>query len=157
MSREWIRAVVKVLALGLTLMAPVLMLTAQTKPAAAEEPLYGTWVNEQFGTGTGNPQKCVYFADGRELDYMMAADKEPWMENKLKVEDQWRDEDGNYWYKLSWTSWYYGYSSGEIYKGYSLVKVSASGSTLEGVAAESRIPDAEDWSLIPHPAYYRQP
>lgn len=143
----------KVLAVCLVCLVPLLALSAQSK--TADEPLYGAWVNEQFGTGKGSPQKLV-ISPGRELDYLMLTDKEPWAESALKIENQWMDEEGNYWYTISWTYWYCGYSSGEIYKGYSLVKISASGDTLEGVVAESRIPDAEDWSLIPHPAYYRQ-
>ncbi len=146
----------KVLVVCLACLVPVMALTAQAKTAEGE-PLFGTWVNEEFGTGKGVPQKFMISADGRELDYMMLTDQEPWLESKLKIEDQWRDEEGNYWYTLSWTSWYYGYSSSDnIFKGYSLVKVSASGSTIEGVQAESRVPDAEDWGLIPHPAFYRQ-
>ncbi len=135
----------------------------QQVESAADQPLYGTWVNERFGTGKGGPQKCVLLSDGRELDYLMMTDKEPWVELELKIEDQWRDEQGNYWYTLSWKAWYYGSPSkqqeeglGCGSKGYSLVKVDASGTTIESVQAESRIPDAEDWGLIPHPVYYRR-
>jgi hypothetical protein len=154
------RSVVKVLVICLACAVPLLALTAQAKSAAADEPLFGTWVNEEFGTGKGCPQKCMLYPDGRELDYMMTTDEQPWWENKFKIEDRWRDNDGNNWYTLSWTGGYYGYfdtsavSCGS--KGYSLVKVGASGTTIESVTAESRIPDAEDWGLIPHPAYYRQ-
>ncbi len=145
----------KVLVVFLACVVPILGLSAQ--PKQAEEPLYGIWVNEQFGMGKGSPQKHVISPDGREVDYLMLADKEPWTESRLKIENQWIDPEGNCWYTLSWTSWYYGYPSGHLDKGYALVKISASGSRIERVTAGSRIPDVEDWSLIPHPVYYRQP
>jgi len=153
------RGVVKVLAICLACVVPILALSAQARPA--QEPLYGTWINEDFGTGKGGPQRCVIFPDGREWDYLMITDKEPHTESKLKIEKQWRDGEGNYWYTISWMGWYYGYpdkNDGTCgSKGYSLVKVNASGTTIESVQAESRIPDEEDWSLIPHPAYHREP
>ena len=91
----------------------------------------------------------------------MLTDKEPDTESKLKIEKKWRDKEGNYWYALSWTGWYYGHleESDPAYnnKGYSLIKVNAAGTTIESIQAESRIPDEEDWALMPHPAYRRQP
>jgi len=158
MSKERIRRVVKALAVCLAGMVPVLALTAQPKPAAADEPLFGTWVNEEYGTGKG-PQKSVIFADGRMLDYMMTADREPHYESKFWIEDQSRDQEGNFWYKLRVKTWYYGYPQTEeniFGDGYSLVKVNAPGTTIESVWAGSRVPDQEDWGLIPHPAFYRQ-
>ena len=157
MSKELIRGVVKV-PICLACAILVLALTAQAKPAAADEPLFGTWVNEEFGTGKG-PQKSVFFSDGRILDYMMIADKEPHYESKFWIEDQSRDQEGNSWYKLRVKTWYYGYpqTKENIFgDGYSLVKVNASGTTIESVWAGSRMPDEEDWGLIPHPVFYRQ-
>jgi hypothetical protein len=157
MSREWFCRVAKVLAICLVFMAPVLTLTAQASPAA-DEPLFGTWVNGEFGTGKG-PQKCVFLVDGREFDYMMMTDKEPEYESKFWITDQSMDQEGNYWYKIRIKTWYYGFPRTEeniFGDGYALVKVDASGTTIESVWAGSRMPDEEDWGLIPHPAFYRQ-
>ncbi len=155
------RAAVRVLAICLACAVPILALTAQVRQAPAEEPLFGTWINEDYGgTGKGSPQKVVFFADGRELDYMMVSDQEPYWEYRVQIEDRWKDEEGNYWYTLSWRGGYYGYpeqSGACAGEGFSLVKVNASNTTIESVWAESRIPDQEDWGLIPHPPYYRQP
>jgi hypothetical protein len=57
-------------------------------------------------------------------------------------------------------TWYYGYPQTEANifgDGYVLVKVNPDGTAIESVWAQSRMPDAEDWGLIPHPAFYRQP
>ncbi len=157
MRNERIRAVAKALAVCLACVVPVLPLSAQAKPSA-DEPLYGTWVNEEFGTGKG-PQKSVILADGRILDYILIADGEPHYESKFWIEDQSTDQEGNYWYKLRVKTWYYGYPQTEANifgDGYSLVKVNASRAAIESVWAGSRMPDEEDWGLIPHPAFYRQ-
>ncbi len=151
--------VVRVLALCLACLVPILALAAQAKPAV--EPLYGTWVNEHFGARKGCPQRVVILADGRELDYMMLSDEAPYFEYSNEIVGQWIDREGNFWYQIRFRGWYYGFpaSSGEtcMDKGYSLQRIDASGTALEGVQAESRIPDEEDWSLIPHWVYYRQP
>ena len=63
------RGVLKVLAICLACLVPILALSAQAKPV--EELLFGTWVNTDYGTKQATPQKSVIFADGRILDYMM--------------------------------------------------------------------------------------
>ena len=159
MSKEWFRRVMKVLAISLACAILVLALTAQVKPTATDEPLFGTWVNEDYGTGKGSAQKSVILSDGRILEYMMITDKEPHYESKFWVEDQSIDQEGNFWYKLRVKTWYYGYPQTEeniFGDGYSLIKVNASGTTIESVWAASRMPDEEDWGLIPHPVFYRQ-
>jgi len=153
------RGVLKVLAVCLTCLVPILALSAQARPA--KESLFGTWVNEEYGTRKGSPQRVVIFADGRELNYMMLTDEEPYFEYSNKIVGQWIDEEGNFWYQIRFMGWYYGFPApseetcGD--RGYSLLRVSASGTTLEGVQAGSRIPDEEDWSLIPHWILHRQP
>jgi hypothetical protein len=89
----------------------------------------------------------------------MMTDKEPEYESKFWITDQSMDQEGNYWYKIRIKTWYYGFPQTEeniFGDGYALVKVGASGTTIESVWAGSRMPDEEDWGLIPHPAFYRQ-
>lgn len=153
------RGLVRVLAICLACVVPILALTAQTKPA--KDPLPGTWVNEEYGTSKGMSQRFVIFPDGRELHYMMMTDKEPWYEYKSVIEAKWRDAEGNFWYKSRFMGWYYGFPApseetcGD--KGYALVWINASGTTMEAVQAGARYPDEEDWSLMPHGIYYKQP
>jgi hypothetical protein len=151
--------VVRVLVICLACMVPILALSAQAKPA--DEPLFGAWVNEEYSTSKGGiAQKFVVYPDGRELYYGTILDEEPFWEEKIRIEDQWIDEEGNFWYAMSWEGWYSGYpgKSDPAYenKGFRLLRINSSGTTIEGIQAKSRIPDEEDWSLMPHGIWYKQ-
>jgi hypothetical protein len=148
------------LAIGLCCLLPLLALGCATRAAVvkADDPLFGTWINEEYGgisKGT-EAQKCVIFSDGRELDYQTMSDADPEWEGRFTIEEKWVDEEGNHWYKTSWTANYYPYRKEESWKGFGLMRVNASGTILEGVSAEAGYP--EELSVIggAYGVYYRQ-
>lgn len=123
----------------------------------ADDPLLGTWVNEEYG-GVSNmrSQKLVIFAEGRELDYRNIPDTEPEFEGRFTLERTWVDEEGSHWYKMRYRANYYPYRETESWGGYALTRVNAEGAVLEGVNAGAGYP--EQMSVIggDYGVYYRQ-
>jgi hypothetical protein len=73
--------------------ALILLASCATSPpelARVEEPLYGTWVNEEYGAA----HRFVYIPDGTMLIYNRGA-KEPYRESRFSIKEKWTDEIGN--------------------------------------------------------------
>jgi hypothetical protein len=136
------RGAVRVLAICLCCIAPILAITCATKPVVVKQdnPFYGTWVNAEYeGKTPFLSAKFVNFSDGRELDYAKITDQEPYGEGKNTIEETWIDAEGNHWYKVRGTWDYYPYK-GATSKGYGLIRINASGTVWEGVSAEAGYP-----------------
>lgn len=130
-----------------------------TRPAALrpDDPLFGTWVNEEaekLGRVAG--AKSVIFPDGRELLYQYTADAEPMGESQSTVEKTWTDSEGNHWYHIHWVGWGYD-DPGQKWEGFSLVKVNAAGTVLEGMGARFGYPEELDPLSPDYSISYKRP
>ncbi len=141
--RRW-HAVV-VVAIALCCLAPVLAVfgAAGSSGLPADDPLFGTWVNEQYDASPPHLSciaRAVITADGHELDYRLISDTEPLSEWWNTVEQAWV-EAGVHWYRIRTVGWAYPSRAGKV-EGYSVTRVSADGSTLESVWAQYGYPDS---------------
>ena len=110
---------------------------------SADEPLFGTWVNEEYDKlERFEEARSVVYPDGRQLDYEHIADTVPVWENQLRIEETWVDASGNHWYRIRWTSWLYPSGAGKV-EGYSLDRISQGGTVIEGVSAQYGYPEPE--------------
>jgi beta-lactamase regulating signal transducer with metallopeptidase domain len=135
-------AAMRVLVICLCCIVPLLALTCATKPMVVkpDDPIFGTWVNEEYDKGNRAwNARFEMFPDGRELDYLKSADQTPSNEGRNVFEEKWVDTDGNHWYKIRATNWLYPSKAG-YWEGFAVVRVSASGTVLEGVSAELGYP-----------------
>ena len=97
----------------------------------------GTWINTDYGKGS-NPQKKVYYSDGRWEEYKQVTNEIRCDWGKATILDKWVDSKGNVWYKTHWESSHLGW------KGYAMGKISNSGNTLESIQASESYP-IEEW------------
>jgi beta-lactamase regulating signal transducer with metallopeptidase domain len=140
------KAMVRVVLVGLACLLPLLAVTGSTRPMtfALDEPIIGTWVNPKTERVKGLNAKSVVYPDGRQLDYQKISDTVPIEEYQLAVEEKWTDSQGNRWYKVRWSGWYYGFSKPNFtecaWKGYTLVRINAAGTVSESVGAELAYP-----------------
>jgi hypothetical protein len=137
------RGAARVLAICLCCIVPILAITCATKPEVVKEDnaLFSTWVNAEYeGKAPAFSAKFVTFPDGRQLDYLKIADTTPEWESRFTIEETWIDAEGNHWYKSRWTTDYYPYKEAR-FKGYGLIRISASGTVWEGVGAEAGYPE----------------
>jgi hypothetical protein len=146
-------------AIALCFLLPLLALGCATGAVVvkADDPLFGTWINEEYGgVSKSSPQKCVIFSAGRELDYKTMSDAQPEWEGRFTIEKAWVDEEGNHWYKTRWTGNYFPYRIEESWKGFGLTRINNSGTIMESVSAEAGYP--EELSVLggAYGIYYRQ-
>ena len=97
----------------------------------------GAWINTDYGKRK-NPQKKVYYSDGRWEDYysvdnLIAID---W--GKTTIIEKRLDSKGNVWYRTHFES------LGTGATGYTMGKISNSGNTLEVIWASESYP-IEEW------------
>jgi hypothetical protein len=91
------------------------------------------------------PQKIIFNSDGTGGSSSWADSKEPTYRTKILITGKWTDSEGNIMYKDHWVGdW------GE--EGYSLLKISNSGNTLEYVFDSDKHPNKID----PKHSYYRK-
>jgi hypothetical protein len=123
---------------SLILLAAVLLASCATSHprglARVEDPLYGTWVNEEI---VGS--KVVYNPDGKGLVYNRGA-TEPFEEHRFSIEEKWTDEIGNTYYKVLAKRSSYPYNESKASKWYILHRINAAGDTLESVSSPSEYP-----------------
>ena len=106
------------------------------------EPLYGTWINMDYSGRP--PQKIVFNSDGTGGSSSQVDSSDLTWKFKTLITGKWTDSDGNIMYKDHWVGdW------GE--EGYSLLKISNSGNTLEYVFDGDKQPNKID----PKHSYYR--
>jgi beta-lactamase regulating signal transducer with metallopeptidase domain len=130
-----------VLAICLCCLVPILAITAQTKQPVVEntDMLFGTWINPDGATQEMGA-KVVFFPEYRELWYIRPSDSTPSMETRSVIEETWIDADGNFWYKGRHEGDYYP-SKKAAWNCYWLIKINASGTTLEFVEAGADYPE----------------
>lgn len=141
-----VRGVLRVLAVCLACLVPILALSAQAKTAVLppDDPLFGTWVNEEYdqaiARGENGVSKIVIYSDGRELCYRRIADAEPIREWFQSYEETWVDAEGSHWYKINETGWMYPSRAAKS-QGFWFCKVGSGGTVLEGVWAQYGYPE----------------
>ena len=146
----------KLIPSGAVFVAALLIFTnCATKPhvAKGDEPLYGTWANEEYGFGG----VYVYRPDGTGLGYSKTTDPEPQWECRFVIETKSTDEEGNIYYHVleKWTSRPY-YEDVAV-RWYLSIKIVPSGDVMESIASRSSYvdeitPGAPYWYRI----HYRQ-
>lgn len=92
--------------------------------AKDKEELYGTWINLDYG-GV-RPQKVVWKPDGTGGSFPSANLEKPTYKIRYLITGKWTDSESNIWYKTHWVL-------ETNMEGYSLIKISNSGQTLEYV------------------------
>jgi beta-lactamase regulating signal transducer with metallopeptidase domain len=136
-----VRGAARVLAICLCCIVPILAITAQTKQPVVEntDMLFGTWINPDGATQEMGA-KVVFFPEYRELWYVRPSDSTPNMETRSAIEETWTDADGNFWYKGRHEGDFYP-SKKAAWNCYWLIKINASGTTLEFVESGVRYPE----------------
>jgi len=108
----------KLLVISWVLLATILPVTAETDIS----PLLGTWVNPQYDAERQAPW-FVYKPDGTLEGYATTYAAEPTHVYTYTVEEEWKDPEGVYWYKLVATlDWRFYYL---------LIRISPDGMTYE--------------------------
>jgi len=132
----------------LLVVAPILFAEDYKKEIPVEDAMKifcCTWINDS-GSKT-QTQKDIYYNNGKYEWYWSITDTEPGSTGTFKVENAWKDGEGNIWFTV-WRS----------YKGgtWALSKVSNSGTVLEYVryASNENPPSKIDPDDIWHP-YFR--
>jgi len=156
--------VLRVLALCLACVTPILALSAQARPLLLHptDPLFGTWVNPSFDSAVIEvAARVVLSADGSEKDYRKVADSQPYSTGTFALEAAWIDEEGNRWYKMLWTGDYYPLRTEKPrFSWRYLVRVNAAGNLLDITpGTESVYPKDLDDSQIrfgAHKQYQKQ-
>ena len=104
------------------------------------EEIYGTWVNEKYdGAQSGRPKRArsEWKSDGTFAIYQKSYHDKPALYGTYSITEKWTDK-GDVWYKVAVRI--------ESYKrdGYSLVRISDSGSTWESVYSSNTYPKKID-------------
>ena len=92
--------------------------------AKDNEELYGTWVNLDYKGVV--PQKVIRKPDGTDDFFPSANLEKPTYKSRYLITGKWTDSESNIWYKTHWVL-------ETNMEGYSLIKISNSGQTLEYV------------------------
>jgi hypothetical protein len=128
--------------------------TQSVDDAVDDEPYYGTWVSEDHP----DQGKFVLNPDGSCFRYKLPTDSEPGAECRYTFEEKWRDDEGNYYYRVleTWSDGPYDESS--TYEAFNITMIDPSGHTQ--VVAWSH----EDWpeeipttqTMSMYEVFYRQ-
>ena len=110
------------------------------------EELFGTWVNMNY-TG-GMPPQMVIFKHSEAGYYMSPNDKEPMWKAEVLLSHKWSDAKGNIWYKSQFKAL--------MDSGFSLIKISNSGATLESIHSQWEYPKDLDANSGYYRVYYRK-
>lgn len=144
---------------------PLLAVTCATKPyaAQADEPLYGTWVNEEYANlglvrRNVSDVKYVFTDGGKFFPYTSMSDAEPTFEGRLSFDEKWTDNQGNVYYKAVQTWRWYPYDEGKPFPPGSvhnvLYRINVAGNTLETVCNQLKYPedfsDYAGWYMVHH-------
>ena len=140
-----VRGAVRVLAVCLVCVVPILALTGQARPLLLQptDPLFATWVNAAYeGNVRGVPAKSVFFADGSTSDYYRVSDSEPFFAGDFVLDSVWIDAEGNHWYKMGWIGDDHPMPLKQPrFKALVLARVSATGNWLDIIAGQNRYPE----------------
>ena len=109
--------------------------------AGDNEPLYGTWINMDYGSNYA--QKIFYNSDGMGGG-SRSVNTDPTWKIRYLITAKWTDPEGNIMYKTHWVgNW--------KAQGFSLLKISNSGTTLESIYKSHEYPEKID----PKHTHYR--
>lgn len=115
--------------------------------AGENEPLYGTWINMDYSSRP--PQKMVINPDGTGWASSLADATTPSWRTKSLIIAKWEDSEGNIMYKTHWVGdW--------REEGFSLIRISNSGKTLEFVFGRDKRPEKIDPNNINYRKYTRK-
>lgn len=140
--------------LALFLAGMLVIIGCTSTPSVDDEPYYGTWVNEEhveYGKYVQNP-------DGTCMFYTKPTDSEPAMECRYTFEEKWRDDEGNYYYRIiaKWSTGSYDESSAVDW--YVISMIEPSGNMMVSTVSQGdypeEIPTTQTMSM--HKSYYRQ-
>lgn len=102
------------------------------------EEYFGTWINKEYDNEPAWA-KWVIKPDGTWKAYGKEDSEEyPSAEGPYTIAEKWTDDSGDVWYKISWTNLLMGY------RGYGLIHISNSGSTMEAAYGRSDYPKVID-------------
>ena len=110
------------------------------------EPIYGTWINEEYGNRQYFDQKWIFYNWGYFEAYHKISDERFSDSGGYILVEKWQDADGNVWHKELDLD-----KSGGHY--YWLDKISNDGTTLEAVLNFSDFPKESE--LNPSNSWYR--
>ena len=150
----------KIVAVCILFLMPALAGICQSQVVGikGDDPWFGTWVNEKYdkdASGRSGHGKSIILPDGHSFDYAHTTDNVPAYENWIVVEKAWVDDQGRRWYRCKTVTMVYP-GKGSKTEGYGLNRISADGTTIEGVWAQYGYPE-DVWPLGPmYGIQYRQ-
>ena len=114
--------------------------------AKDNEELYGTWINMDY---SGSPPQIIFFNPDGTGAHSYSVKVDPAYKSKYLVTGKWTDQKGNIMYKTHWVgNW--------KAEGYSLIKISNSGTTLELVFDQNESPKEIDSDHVFYRKYTRK-
>jgi hypothetical protein len=130
---------------------------AQQSGSAKSEVFYGMWENADYFHSQW-VWKFEYRDDGSEVLWENVKDREQPnnMEGRFTIEKKWTDSNGNHWYRTIEHSCYIPYSKKKTHTEYGLIKIDASGKTLEGEWSGMGSPEVFGALGNKHFTYYKQ-
>ena len=130
------------------------VVTALIAGGDKEEELYGTWVNFDYNASAENAKRIIISdpgirdeANGTIFFYTREYDEQPEGGITFRIEEKWKGDEGNIWYKIE------PFGMMVIYE---LWKISDSGDTLEIASTRQNYPDEIDPNHVNYRIYYRQ-
>ena len=105
-----------------------------------EEPLYGTWVNEEYDK-TINIGKVVVYPDGTYAATASKDEHDPVLSGEFFINDVWDDSDGNIWYEIN-------VESAELSSNHYMIKIGVGGTTLTILQSDNYDPENIDTDNI---------
>ena len=120
------------------LLAAVLLASCATSHprglARVEEPLYGTWLNEEYEENTDEGSMRIFYPDGKVMHYVKKSDPEPRWECRFTIEEKWTDQEGNVCYKVLSKCGSPPYNESRARSFRISIKIHPSGDVMESVA-----------------------
>ncbi len=136
------RGALQALPVLLFCLLPALLLAASTRPAdlGPQDPLFGTWINEEYDRSDRFLcAKVVFSPDGRKLNYRHIADAEPCLEINCSTAALWIGSGGDRSYKLRLVAWLPSSGTARA-EGFALCRIGRGGNILECAAAQRGYP-----------------
>jgi hypothetical protein len=115
--------------------------------ATDNEELFGTWVNMDYGDEMH--AQMINFKLGEYGLYSSANDSEPMWTAEYRISQKRTDAKGNIWYEYRW-------KAGAMGSGFSLLKISDSGKTIEYIFSQWEIPKELDINNENYRTYNRK-
>ena len=147
----------------LAVLVMVLGCASQQYMPKADEPIYGTWENEDYLAHTSEfwseSQQVVIRPGGEcEMSRLLGqADVGSKMDIVYSITSKWADDAGAIWYQQLWTAYFeYGGKLQEHSRFYVLSRISDSGKKLELIKASDDYPAEMDSESVEYRVFYRK-